>query len=95
MPALSSRCPLITLTLQRRATPACKTTIGMQFVKESLIHATPERVFAFHEQPDALTALTPPWEKLTHHSDCASPEIGSRAIVETTVFGPLKVSLGR
>lgn len=36
----------------------------MTFEKESLIRATPERVFAFHELPDALKRLTPPWENV-------------------------------
>jgi ligand-binding SRPBCC domain-containing protein len=34
----------------------------MKFVKESIIRAAPERVFAFHELPDAILRLTPPWE---------------------------------
>jgi ligand-binding SRPBCC domain-containing protein len=59
----------------------------MQFVKESVIHADPQRVFAFHEQADALQLLTPPWE----HSRIIEPAqislIGSRAIIEAKVFG--------
>jgi ligand-binding SRPBCC domain-containing protein len=34
----------------------------MLFVKQSVIRASPERVFAFHELSDALSRLTPPWE---------------------------------
>jgi hypothetical protein len=34
----------------------------MLFIKESIIRASPEKVFAFHELPDALARLTPPWE---------------------------------
>jgi len=34
----------------------------MRFTKESVIRATPERVFAFHELPDAFERLMPPWE---------------------------------
>ena len=63
----------------------------MQFVKESLIRATPERVFAFHEQPEALERLTPPWESSTVIKLALISDVGSRAIVETTVFGPWKM----
>jgi len=57
------------------------------FVKESIIHALPERVFAFHELPDALRRLTPPWESA--HIVQAAPDIkpGSTAIIETRIFG--------
>ena len=37
----------------------------MQFVKESIIKATSEKVFAFHELPDAFERLMPPWENAT------------------------------
>ena len=63
----------------------------MQFVKESLIHATPERVFVFHEQPDALQRLTPPWESSTVVQMARISDVGSRAIVEATVIGPWKM----
>ena len=36
----------------------------MKFVKESVIKASPERVFAFHHLPDAFERLIPPWEKV-------------------------------
>ena len=59
----------------------------MRFVKESIIRATPERVFAFHEQPDALEKLTPPWEQVTVIQKARISEIGSRAIIETKILG--------
>lgn len=59
----------------------------MKFIKESVIHATPERVFAFHEQPDALEKLTPPWESVKVLQKANITEIGSRAIIETRLFG--------
>lgn len=34
----------------------------MRFTKESTIAASAERVFAFHEAPDAFTRLLPPWQ---------------------------------
>ncbi|HEX8721346.1 MAG TPA: SRPBCC family protein [Pyrinomonadaceae bacterium] len=59
----------------------------MLFVKQSVIRATPERVFAFHERPDALRLLTPPWEPTRVLS--AAPDLrgGSLAVVETRLFG--------
>ncbi|MEO6654996.1 MAG: SRPBCC family protein [Pyrinomonadaceae bacterium] len=59
----------------------------MKFVKESVIKATTERVFAFHEQPDAFEQLVPPWEgaKIIQKADISV--IGSRAIIEQKIFG--------
>ena len=59
----------------------------LEFIKESIIRATPERVFAFHELPDALERLTPPWEKVKVIQYANIKEIGSRAILETKLFG--------
>lgn len=59
----------------------------MNFVKESVIKATPERVFAFHELPDAFERLIPPWEnaKIVQKADIS--KIGSRAIIEQKIMG--------
>lgn len=59
----------------------------MEFVKESIIKAAPERVFAFHELPDAFERLMPLWEnaRIIKKADIAL--IGSRAIVEMKVLG--------
>ena len=62
----------------------------MKFVQESLIRATPERVFAFHELPDALKRLTPPWESARVIQPAESLQVGSRAIVETRILGLFK-----
>lgn len=63
----------------------------MNFVKESLIEAQPESVFAFHELPDALKRLTPPWEKARVIEPAKDLQVGSTAIVETKLFGLLPV----
>jgi ligand-binding SRPBCC domain-containing protein len=63
----------------------------MRFVKESVISAAPERVFAFHELPDALGRLTPPWERARVLSPAESLRAGSRAVVETRLFGIVPV----
>ncbi|HEY0101819.1 MAG TPA: SRPBCC family protein [Pyrinomonadaceae bacterium] len=57
------------------------------FVKESLIRAEPARVFAFHELPDALARLTPPWESSRVVQAAKISETGSEAIVETRILG--------
>lgn len=59
----------------------------MNFVTESLIKAQPERVFAFHELPDALARLTPPWEKAHVIAPAPDLRVGSKAIVLTRLFG--------
>lgn len=57
------------------------------YTKESIIHALPERVFAFHELPDALQRLTPPWESARIVQAAPDLKAGSRAIIETRIFG--------
>jgi hypothetical protein len=59
----------------------------MKFVKESIIKAAPERVFAFHELPDAFERLMPPWEKAKIIQKADISKIGSQAIIETKIFG--------
>ena len=60
----------------------------MQFVKESRIAASPDRVFAFHESPGALRRLAPPWERLELESGGESIRPGSRVVLRTR-FGPI------
>jgi ligand-binding SRPBCC domain-containing protein len=38
---------------------------GLHFEYTSLIRAPVEIVFAFHERPDAIERLTPPWQQVT------------------------------
>jgi ligand-binding SRPBCC domain-containing protein len=57
------------------------------YIKESVIHASPERVFAFHELPDALQRLTPPSEPARIIQAAPDLTAGSRAIIETRIFG--------
>lgn len=63
----------------------------MKFVKESIIKASPEDVFAFHERPDAIELLVPPWENATVVQKAEISKIGSRAIIETRLFGLISV----
>ena len=62
----------------------------MRFIKVSLIRASPGRVFAFHEQPDVLSLLMPPWEGARVIQAAKISEVGAQAIVETRVLGPIK-----
>lgn len=49
----------------------------MEFVKESVIAAPVEAVFAFHERLDVLELLSPPWEKTTVVLPPTSLEVGT------------------
>ena len=62
----------------------------MQFIKQTVIRATPERVFQFHEQPDALALLTPPWEQARVIQAARISDVGSHAVVELVVLRLLK-----
>ncbi|HEY0082030.1 MAG TPA: SRPBCC family protein [Pyrinomonadaceae bacterium] len=57
------------------------------FIRESVIAASPERVFAFHELPDALARLTPPWESSRIIRLARISELGSEAVIETRILG--------
>jgi len=59
----------------------------MRFTKESVIRASPERVFAFHELPDAFARLIPPWEDATIIEKADIRVVGSRAVINTKIFG--------
>ena len=63
----------------------------MQFVKESVIRCTPERVWEFHELPDAFRRLVPPWEKVKVIEQAEISQVGSRTIIESRILGPFKV----
>ncbi len=58
----------------------------MKFVKESVINASPERVFAFHELPDAFERLIPPWEDARIIQKADISKVGSRAIIEQKIL---------
>ena len=60
----------------------------MRFEKASVIKASPERVFAFHELPDAIERLIPPWENARIIQKADISKIGSQAIIETRILGP-------
>lgn len=59
----------------------------MQFARQSVIRASPERVFEFHEQPEALALLTPDWENARVIQAARISDVGSQAIVDVSLFG--------
>lgn len=59
----------------------------MQFVRESLIRASQERVFAFHELPDVFERLMPPWENSRVIQSAPNLLPGATAIIETRILG--------
>jgi ligand-binding SRPBCC domain-containing protein len=63
----------------------------MRFVKQSVIRASPERVFAFHEQSDVLSRLIPPWESARVIQAAKISEVDTQAIVETKILGPISM----
>jgi ligand-binding SRPBCC domain-containing protein len=58
----------------------------MQFIARSVIHTTPEKLFAFHELPDAFMRLMPPWEKSRVIERAQSLRVGSRAVVDACIL---------
>lgn len=58
-----------------------------RFVKESRIAAPPAEVFRFHEKPDALKQLIPPWEPMRVAEASGGLQPGSRVILVGSVFG--------
>lgn len=59
----------------------------MKFIKESVIKASPEHVFSFHELPDAIERLIPPWENAVIIQKADISKVGSQAIIEQKIFG--------
>jgi ligand-binding SRPBCC domain-containing protein len=60
-----------------------------RFLKQSIIAAPSELVFAFHENPEALSILTPPWERVTIVQPPSGLQVGAKVILEIEL-GPFK-----
>ncbi|QEH37584.1 Polyketide cyclase / dehydrase and lipid transport [Aquisphaera giovannonii] len=65
-------------------------SLRQTFVKESRIQAPPDAVFRFHESPEALTRLIPPWESMRVAESAGSLRLGSRVVLRGRV-GPIPV----
>jgi ligand-binding SRPBCC domain-containing protein len=59
------------------------------FEKRTRIAAPPAVVFAFHERPDALSRLVPPWEHARILERTGGLTVGARVVMETYI-GPVK-----
>ncbi len=57
----------------------------MQFIKESVLPASVEEVFAFHERADAFSLLQPPWDRVEIITPPRSLEVGTRVELRTKV----------
>jgi ligand-binding SRPBCC domain-containing protein len=64
----------------------------MQFVKESVLDASVEEVFAFHERADAFALLQPPWESAQILQPPRSLEVGT-VVKLRTKLGPLWIDI--
>lgn len=61
------------------------------FIYESIFEVPQQTLFDFHERPDALSLLIPPWEKITVEQTEASLAVGSKVMLKNKV-GPLNFS---
>jgi ligand-binding SRPBCC domain-containing protein len=59
-----------------------------KFIKQSELDASPEEVFAFHENPEVLLYLTPPWERVEVVQMAGGIQVGTKTIIKT-FLGPL------
>src|SRR5947209_17080282 len=73
--------PLIRLIVKQRSLSLHL----MHFTASSVIRTTPERLFAFHELPDAFVRLLPPGEKIRVIQLPPSLDVGTRTIVEIRI----------
>jgi ligand-binding SRPBCC domain-containing protein len=78
-------------TLKRRKAQRRPAAASLShFVKETRIGAPPAIVFSFHESPDALQQLIPPWERMSVAESAGSLLPGSKVILRGNV-GPLPI----
>lgn len=57
----------------------------LRFVRETRIDAPPDIVFQFHERPQALRDLIPPWENMQVAASDHSLQIGSQVVLRGRV----------
>ena len=61
-----------------------------EFTVSSYIHAPIERVWAFHETPDALEKLTPPSQGIEVVSHTGGIAAGARLVIRVPILGPIQ-----
>lgn len=67
--------------MNRRSDQQSKLNSRQQYVKQTRIHASPDVVFRFHESPDALQHLIPPWENMKLVKSDGSLQPGSQVVL--------------
>jgi len=67
--------------MDQRSEHQSKGTSRQQYVKQTKIKASPDVVFRFHESPDALQHLIPPWENMKLVDSSGSLLPGSRVVL--------------
>jgi ligand-binding SRPBCC domain-containing protein len=63
----------------------------VRYVRECVIKAPPAEVFGFHESPEALRHLIPPWEKMRISESAGSLKTGSRVVLAGRILGLIPV----
>jgi ligand-binding SRPBCC domain-containing protein len=67
--------------MNQRSEQQSKGTSRQHYVKQTKIKASPDVVFRFHESPDALQHLIPPWENMKLVESAGSLQPGSRVVL--------------
>jgi ligand-binding SRPBCC domain-containing protein len=62
----------------------------MRFQYRSEFHCTPEKLFQFHERPDALSLLTPPGAGVRVIRAAPSLRVGAEALLSVPLLGPIR-----
>ncbi len=62
----------------------------MRFTYRSRFTCTPHELFAFHERPDALELLTPPWARPKVLQPAPDLKPGSEALLAIPLLGPIR-----
>ncbi len=63
------------------------------FSRSTDVDASVEALFDYHARPGALRRLSPPWEDIDVQEAAPPTIVGSRAVVRTTMLGPLKTTI--
>ena len=75
----------------QRADQRSNGTSRQQYFKQTRINAPPDVVFRFHESPDALSHLIPPWENMKLVESAGSLHPGSRVVLRGSLgFIPIQ-----
>jgi ligand-binding SRPBCC domain-containing protein len=72
---------LLDAAKHQRMTEQSQGKSRQRFIKQTPINAPPDLVFRFHESPDALAHLIPPWENMKMVESAGSLRPGSRVVL--------------